>query len=190
VKYKLLLFLLFVCFFYSRGAIAKSWISVGVPSIYRFAAAENSPVSSGSSLTGTPAGYIIHGSIYEKPFIGYEKYQISVDSDNSDEPAATIDVEFYDIGLNFEQRTTYFLIGYGYGSIKMDCELSSCSGYKFREGIARHYFAQLGVMIFNQLGFHLSAHRIMGQNDITVGSTSDSIVLDGTLYAFGLRLNW
>lgn len=187
---KVLFFILMLCTLNSLVATAKGWISVGIPSIYRFSEAENSAIAPGSSLSGAPAGYMIYGTIYEKPFVGYESYQITVDSDHSDDPAAIIEVVFYDIGLSFEQRYTYFLIGYGYGSLTMECQLSNCSGYEFEEGIARQYFAQLGVMIYEKLGFHLSAHRIMGQTDFTGSSTSGHVVLDGMQYAFGLRLNW
>ena len=58
------------------------------------------------------------------------------------------------------------------------------------EGIARQYFAQLGVEIFDNWNLHLSAHRITGQQDISSGATSDHLVLDGMMYAFGLKLGW
>ncbi len=174
----------------SLQAFADYWVSVGIPTIYRFEQAENSPFTTDEELKGTPAGYMIHGSIYEKPFIGYEKYQISLNIDNSDEIPAIIDVQFYDIGVQFEQRYTSFLVGYGYGSIKTECQVSSCSGYEFDEGIARQYFLQFAIQIYNKLSLHLSAHRVMGENGMKVNSTKSQLVLDGTLYAFGLKLAW
>ncbi len=174
----------------SQKAFADNWVSVGIPTIYRFTQAENSPLSSNSDLKGTPSGYMVYGSIFEKPFLGYEKYQVSLNVDNSDEVPAVIDIEFFDIGLQFEQKYTSLLVGYGYGSIKTECRVSSCSGYDFEDGIARQYFAQFAAQIYEKLSLHLSVHRAMGENAMTVDSSSDQLVLDGMMYAFGLKLSW
>jgi hypothetical protein len=185
-----LAFVLLCSLLFGQKLIAESWISIGIPTIYRFSEADNSPLSTGSDLKGTPSGYMIYGSIYEKPFLGYEKYQIKLSLDNSDEIPAIIDVEFYDIGLQFKQKYTSFLVGYGYGSVKTECQISSCSEVDFEEGIARQYFAQLAVVIYNKLSLHLSAHRVMGENGLTVNSSKSQLVLDGMQYAFGLKLGW
>ena len=190
MKQKLFILWILILIFIGGEAIAKGWVSVEIPLIYQFSEEGNSPFTFNSSLTGKPSGYIIYGSIYEKPFLGFEKYQISVDTDNSDEPTAIIDVQFIDIGLNFEQKNSHFLIGYGQGSIKMECQLSACSDYKFEEGIAYQYFIQLGVVLIDKLNFSLSTHRVTGKNDFKIGSVSDDIELDGIMYAFGLKFSW
>lgn len=133
---------------------------------------------------------MIHGSIYERPFIGYESYQISLDADNSDEVAAIIDIVFYDIGVRFKQRYTHIAIGYGYGSMKTECKVPYCSSFNYDEGIARQVFGQFGVVIWEKLSLHLSMHRVTGQNDVKSALVTEHIVLDGTLYSFGLKLEW
>ncbi len=178
----------------AQNTLAKGWISLSLPTIYRFSQKDDSFFSSGSTLSGKPSGFILQGSIFETLFAGYEQYKITLQSDDSDEVDAVIDVvvnvEFFDVGLNFEQKNTHILIGYGYGSLKTECDLAACSTIDFEEGIARQYFAQLGVEIVDGLNLHLNAHRITGQQDISNGTTSDHLVLDGMMYAFGLRLGW
>ena len=183
------LIIFFLSLLVVQRVAADNWISVGIPAIYRFAEKNNSSLVSGSGLSGTPSGYMVYGSILEKPFLGYEKYKISLSMDNSDEVPAVVDIEFYDIGLRFEQKYTGFLIGYGYGSVKIECKAGSCFAYDFEEGIARQYFTQLAVQIYHTLSLHLSVHKVMGENKMTAGSTSDQLVLGGILYAFGLKLN-
>ena len=189
MRYRLFI-LLILMVLASNTATADNWIGIGIPTIYRFSEVKNSPLSSDSDLQGTPSGYIIYGSIYEKPFIGYEKYQISLNIDHSDEVPAIINIEFLDIGLQFSQRYTSQLIGYGYGSIKTECKISSCSDYEFEEGIARQYFFQFAVQIYEMLSLQLSANRVLGENAVTIGSSTEQMVLDGMMYAFGLKLNW
>ena len=194
MRTNILVILLTLTVLIAPNTLAKGWVSVSLPTIYRFSQKDDSFFSSGSTLSGKPSGFILHGSIFEMPFAGYEKYQITLQGDDSDEVDAIIDavvyVEFFDIGLHFEQKNTHILIGYGYGSLKTECGLTTCSTIDFDEGIARQYFAQLGVEIVDNLNLHLSAHRITGQQDISSGTTSDHLVLDGMMYAFGLKLGW
>ncbi|MCG8339426.1 MAG: hypothetical protein MJE63_33375 [Proteobacteria bacterium] len=194
MRTNILVILLTLTVLIAPNTLAKGWVSVSLPTIYRFSQKDDSFFSSGSTLSGKPSGFILHGSIFEMPFAGYEKYQITLQGDDSDEVDAIIDavvyVEFFDIGLHFEQKNTHILIGYGYGSLKTECDLTTCSTIDFDEGIARQYFAQLGVEIVDNLNLHLSAHRITGQQDISSGTTSDHLVLDGMMYAFGLKLGW
>ena len=194
MRKKILVILITLAALTAQNTLAKGWIGLSLPAIYRFSQKDDSFFSPGSTLSGKPSGFILHGSIFEIPFAGYEKYQITLQGDDSDEVDAIIDaivyVEFFDIGLHFEQKNTHVLIGYGYGSLKTECDLAACSTIDFEEGIARQYFAQLGVEIVDNLNLHLSAHRITGQQDISNGATSDNLVLDGMMYAFGLKLGW
>jgi hypothetical protein len=170
--------------------MAKGWISGGIPTIYRFSQEENTTFFPVSKRRGTPSGYIIHGSIYDIPFIGYEAYKIALDADNSDEDAALIEITFYDIGLRFDQKYAQFAAGYGYGTIKTDCQISTCNGIDFEEGIARQLFIQLGAELVNDFYFHLSAHWINGQSDMSFGTETDPFVIDGSMLAFGVNLKW
>lgn len=190
VKQAVLLFLLIALFGLSGNLQAQGWLSIGLPTIYKFSQSENDSFFPVSDMRGTPSGYMIYGSLYDFPFLGYESYTIALDAENAEETAANIKIVFYDIGVRFEQRNTHVLAGYGYGSVNTECELASCSGISFDEGIARQLFIQLGVVLLGDLSFHLSAHRVTGQNDISAGSSSDHFVIDGTLLAFGLKLNW
>jgi len=125
------------------------------------------------------------------PALGYEKYQITLESDNSDEQTAIIDVELYDIAINFEQKTTSFLLGYGYGSTEMECkDTTTCGSLQFEKGIARQVFGQFGVLLFGDAFFHISVHRVMSENRVTVGSSHSVLSLDGVLFAYGLKIGF
>lgn len=183
--------LLILVLLFSKNVFADSWISAGLPTGYTFSGEGNSLFSSTSKLSGTPSGTIFMASLPYLPTLGYEKYQIAIESDNSDEITAIIDVEFYDIAVSFDQKFASFLLGYGYGSMELQCEDTSvCGTISAEKGIARQYFGQLGVLLFGNLFFYLSGHRTMAENKLESGSTSEQLTLDGVMYSWGLKFTW
>lgn len=174
----------------SIQATAQTWVSVSLPNSYQFSGEESATISGNPVMGGTLSDYMIHASLPYLPPIGYERYKILIEDDTSDETTAIIDVEFYDICLDFEQKLTRFVIGVGYGSMKTDCETTSCSGIKFKKGIARQYFGQVGVLLFGRTFFQIGVHRVMGENKAVSGSGKEQIVLDGMLVAGGIKIGW
>lgn len=167
-------------------AYGENWISVGLPNSYQFTGAENSQISLISGQSGTPTGYIVLADLPYLPAIGYENYQIALSGYNSEEEVALVNVEFYDIALRFRQKYTSVLVGYGYGSMVLECQTSSCSGWDVEKGIARQVFAQVGVELFGDVFFQISAHRVMGSNSILISSTPVTMDLDGLLFGYGV----
>ena len=190
MKPRLRCILFIFSFMLIQNARAETWISVGIPTVYHFSGNGNSLFLKGTSLSGTPAGYMIHAYLPYLPVLGYEYYEISINSKSSDNATAIVNVVFYDICLYFEQKYTSFLLGFGYGSMEMECEVTSCSSLEFRKGIARQYFAQLGVPLFDKMNVYLSAHSVIGTNKITLAGVNDDLSFDGMLYAFGLKVGW
>lgn len=177
--------------FWTPNLLGDVWFSAGVPSSYRFTGETSSLFSDGTSLNGTPTGYMVHFDFPYLPPLGIEQYQISVESVSTNESIATIDVRFYDICYLIElEKYANVLLGYGYGSIKMECTTGNCPGAEFEEGIARQVFGQLGVLLFGETDFHISVHRVMGENRITVGSSQEHIDLSGVLFAFGIKIGF
>ena len=173
------------------SAWAEVWFSVSVPNSYQFSGAGNAQFNSATPLSGTPSSDIIFLADFPYlPALGYEKYQIALESDNSDENTAIIDVEFFDIALYFRQKFTSFLIGFGYGSMEMDCKVSSCASLEIEKGVARQVFGQVGVLLAGDLFFHIDAHRVMGENRLTLNSNHSQLTLDGLMFAYGLKIGF
>lgn len=177
-------------FFTQSSAYAETWVSVSLPNSYQFTGADNSQISLVSGQSGTPAGYIVLMDLPFLPAIGYENYQIALSGYNSEEEVAVINVEFYDIALHFRQKYTSVLLGYGYGSMAFECQVSSCNGWVVEKGISRQVFIQVGVELFGDVFFQLSTHRVMGSNQLLINSVPVSMDLDGLLFAYGVKVGF
>ncbi len=184
--------ILLFTFILPYNAIAEIWISVSIPTIYSFTSSDGSPFSSDSTISGTPSGGIIHVSLPYLPSLGIEQYQIKIDSTDSEESVATVKVQFYDICIYISRKFANLLLGYGYGSMETECNsnVSSCTSLEFEKGIARQYFAQLGVPLSKKVDFHLSVHTVTGKNRVTSATGKSDLILDGALYAFGIKAGW
>lgn len=189
-KTKTVIFWLIISLFLVPSVYGENWISASLPNSYQFTGEENSQISIVSGQSGTPTGYIILADLPYLPSLGYENYQIALSGINSEDEVALINVEFFDIALHFRQKYTSVLLGYGYGSMKFECKVSSCSNWTVEKGIARQVFAQVGVELFNEVLFQISAHRVMGNNQILVSSTPVSMDLNGLLFAYGVKIGF
>lgn len=183
------LILLFLLVVLSSEANAEFWVSAGLPSVYRFSETASTTLSN-DGLRGAPSGFLFHAYIQGFPSLGYEAYQISLEDTVSDEPAGTVQVIFYDVGIYFSQRYLNGMVGLGYGSVEVSCDLTVCDTLEFKEGIARQAFLRLGVPIVAKLDFHLSVHRIIGKSEITSSVGKTDLVVDGFLYAYGFKVGW
>ncbi len=173
-----------------NSIFANVWISVDVPTIYTFSAGENSILSTGSSIKGKPAGTIIHASLPMLPVLGIENYEIGISSPASNDDIATIEVDFINIAYYFSLKPATVLIGYGLGTMKITCASGYCTGYDFESGNASQVYAHLGISLFNEVDFYLSAHWVTCRNDFTYASQDGDLNLTGVLYSFGIKVGW
>lgn len=169
---------------------AEVWVSIDVPTVYRFSGKGNSILSTGSTIHGAPSGAIVHASLPMLPVLGVEKYKIAITSASSDEPIATIEVDFINIGYYHSLKYVRFLIGYGQGTIKTRCGTGYCTGYSFKTGEASQLYGHLGVPLFGKVDFYLSAHWVTGKNEFTYASQEGELNLSGVLYSFGIKAGW
>ncbi len=169
---------------------AEVWISLDIPTVFRFSSGDRSIFSAGSSMSGVPSGTIIHVSLPILPVMGVEKYQIGITGDSSSEPVAVVDVDFINIAYYSSSKNVSFLIGYGLGTMKTKCKADKCSDYSFEKGDARQYYGHLGIPLFAKVDFYLSAHWVIGKNSFTYSSQEGELELSGILCSLGFKVEW
>ncbi|MBT4528015.1 MAG: hypothetical protein HOC24_15830 [Deltaproteobacteria bacterium] len=172
------------------GDLSASGISYSQPSYYSFSGFDNKLYAHTEPYSAIPEGHILHFEYKSFLPIGIESYKVYISEANTEEEKSYIEINFIDVLYRFKYQNLNLFGGIGYGNIEYKCKISACKPYSFKKGTATQLFFQVGIPFTENFDFHLSAHRISGSNEVSIGEKDENINLGGSMAAFGILIKW
>ena len=186
---KSLILLLFFVTLLQEGQ-AKTAINYSRPTIYNFSGFDNHLYEPNVPFSTTTAGHILHLDFDNFPMFGFESYTVQIQEVNSDETNSFVEFRFIDLMYQVDVKSLNLYGGIGAGEVKYNCKISACENYTFTKDTATQVFVQLGFKVATSIDIHLSAHRVMGSNEVKNGPDRARIELGGYLATWGILISW
>ncbi len=169
---------------------AKTAINYSRPTIYNFSGMGNHIYTPDEPFSTTPSGHILHLDLDNFPMFGFESYTVTIKEVNSDETSSFVEFRFIDLMYQADIKSLNLFGGIGAGEVQYNCKVSACENYTFKADTATQVFVQLGFKIATSIDIHLSAHRVMGSNEVKSGKDRARIELGGYLATWGILISW
>ncbi len=151
---------------------------------------ENGIYTPDTPYSATTTGNILHLEFDQFPMLGFESYKITINESNTNTEKSYVEFRFIDLMYRFDFKSINLFAGFGVGDVKFNCKVSACESFSFTEDSATQFFGQIGIPVTKSIDIHISAHRVMGSNEVKFGNKTRRIELGGYLAAWGILISW
>ncbi len=186
-----LLLFIFVGFFLP-SAQAGLWAAASLPAGFTWSSSGSGAYSHDTNASTQPTGNSVQLKIPGLPPMGYSQWTIPVTSLAStavSTESSSLKLELIDLWWDLSPDDFNFLLGYGWGYGKFDCQAADCAALNFEYKESHQFSALLGVPLGGG-DFHLLAARVFAKVRVVSPTTAETQAFSGLLTGFGFRIGF